>query len=121
MKYFIIINLYAGGDNARRAWPDIQKQLATSSISYKALYTEYPNHAVELAKQILGKVDASGQKDAVIMLPAAMGPFMKRYWAVNAITKPILITIKYQLHFCQLVQATILPVASKPRYTGKKL
>ncbi|MGF2385783.1 diacylglycerol/lipid kinase family protein [Lentilactobacillus otakiensis] len=73
MKYFIIINLYAGGDNARKVWPDIQKQLTASNVSYKALYTEYPNHAVDLAKQILGKVDASGQKDAVIIAAGGDG------------------------------------------------
>lgn len=73
MKYFIIINMYAGGDTARRVWPDIQKRLGSSHISYKALYTDYPNHAVALAKQILENVDDNLKKDTVIIAAGGDG------------------------------------------------
>lgn len=73
MKYFIIINLHAGGANAKKVWPDIQKQLAAAHADYQTLYTAYPNHAVELAEQALSEIDTANQTDAVLIAAGGDG------------------------------------------------
>ncbi|KRK89017.1 diacylglycerol/lipid kinase family protein [Lentilactobacillus sunkii] len=89
MKYFIIINLFAGGNNARKVWPDIKARLAAANVSYKAVYTEYADHAVELAEQILSRIDATHQKDAVIVAAGGDGTLhetllgCKRYYETH--------------------------------------
>ena len=89
MKYFIIINLFAGGNNARKVWPNIKARLAKDNVSYKALYTEYADHAVELAKQTLSRIEATHQTDAVIIAAGGDGTLhetllgCKRYYEAH--------------------------------------
>ncbi|PAK86690.1 diacylglycerol/lipid kinase family protein [Lentilactobacillus parakefiri] len=73
MKYFIIINLHAGGDNAKKVWPAIQRQLAASHADYQTLYTAYPNHAIELSEQILDELDTTSPADAVLIAAGGDG------------------------------------------------
>ena len=95
MKYFIITNLFAGGGNAKKVWPDIKKYLAAKNVAYKAVYTEYADHAVELTKQILGKIAATKQKDVVIIAAGGDGTLhetllgCKRYYEAHPTEKQV--------------------------------
>ncbi|WP_219565540.1 acylglycerol kinase family protein, partial [Staphylococcus haemolyticus] len=68
---------------------DIKKYLAAKNVAYKAVYTEYADHAVELTKQILGKIAATKQKDVVIIAAGGDGTLhetllgCKRYYEAH--------------------------------------
>ncbi|MBY0098951.1 diacylglycerol/lipid kinase family protein [Mesobacillus maritimus] len=51
-QMYFIINLQAKNGRCRKVWEQIEQQLTQYGTPYKACYTEYSGHAVELTKAI---------------------------------------------------------------------
>ncbi|GHH97339.1 diacylglycerol/lipid kinase family protein [Neobacillus kokaensis] len=54
---YFIINPKAGNGRCRKVWGKIELQLKDEQIPYLAFFTEYPEHAKQLARQIAAKND----------------------------------------------------------------
>lgn len=52
-KYFIILNEYAGSGRVKVTWQDIKEILDSKKINYVVYSTQYPQHATELAREII--------------------------------------------------------------------
>lgn len=51
-NFSIIVNLKAGSGAAAKAWPLLKSELDHQRIDYTPYFTEYADHAIELAKKI---------------------------------------------------------------------
>ena len=49
----IICNLTAGSGQAEKRWEKFQVELGSASIDYTVHFTEAPNHATELTKNVI--------------------------------------------------------------------
>jgi diacylglycerol kinase (ATP) len=56
-QLYFIINPKAGNGHCLKIWERVETLLQTQQVSFLAFFTEYPGHAVKLAKQITGKND----------------------------------------------------------------
>ncbi|AEV94380.1 diacylglycerol/lipid kinase family protein [Pediococcus claussenii] len=50
MKYFFIVNRHAGADRSANVWDEVHQLLVQKKINFDAVETEYPQHAIQLAR-----------------------------------------------------------------------
>jgi diacylglycerol kinase (ATP) len=65
-QMYFIINLQAKNGRCRKVWEQIEQQLAETGTLYKACFTEYSGHAVELTKSIAQ--DEHGEEKTIVVV-----------------------------------------------------
>ncbi|MDW8329599.1 MAG: acylglycerol kinase family protein, partial [Candidatus Bipolaricaulota bacterium] len=50
-EYFVIVNLLAGRGRCRRLWPQIEALLKKKKLRFRAVLTEAPGAATEIARK----------------------------------------------------------------------
>ncbi|GAC46473.1 diacylglycerol kinase family protein [Pediococcus acidilactici] len=51
MKYYFIINKWAGARHSAETWQKMHHLLVQNQVEFDSVVTEYPRHATELAQQ----------------------------------------------------------------------
>ncbi len=63
-KYLVVVNLHAGSKKCKRDWPEIKKHLIKAGFDMQIVFTEYQNHALQLAK---GLIEEEGFKKIIVV------------------------------------------------------
>jgi len=63
-KYLVVVNLHAGSKKCERDWPEIKKLLIDAGFDMHIVFTEYQNHALQLAKSL---IEEEGFKKIIVV------------------------------------------------------
>jgi len=63
-KYLVVVNLHAGSKKGERDWPEIKKLLEEAGFDMHIVFTEYRNHALMMAKELIEK---EGYKKIIVV------------------------------------------------------
>ena len=63
-KYLVVVNLHAGSKKCERDWPEIKSLLLNAGFDMHIVFTEYQNHAMQLAKSL---IEEKGFKKIIVV------------------------------------------------------
>ena len=63
-KYLVVVNLHAGSKKCERDWPEIKSLLLNAGFDMHIVFTEYQNHAMQLAKSL---IEEEGFKKIIVV------------------------------------------------------
>ncbi|MCB2207366.1 MAG: diacylglycerol kinase family lipid kinase [Bacteroidetes bacterium] len=63
-QWLVIVNLHAGSKKCERDWPEIKSLLLNAGFDMHIVFTEYQNHAMQLAKSL---IEEEGFKKIIVV------------------------------------------------------